>query len=82
MTKFLSDSDIQFIWNNSASTITKMTDYKVVPTPQNYQLWYTYSAQSDLNLTKVVDSMIAKQIPFNEEINEKPGADGGPISSL
>lgn len=71
MAKFLSDSDKEFIWNNSSTTLTYMTENKVVPSPQNYQLWYTYSAQSDLNLSRVMESMVAKKIPFNEEVNEK-----------
>lgn len=71
MTKFLSDGDKEFIWNNSGTTINKMTEFEVLPTPKNYHLWYTYSAQSDLNLTKVVDSMVAKKMQFNEELNEK-----------
>lgn len=71
MTKFLSDSDKEFIWGNSSNTISVMTEYQVVPTPKNYHLWYTYSAKSDMNLTKVVDSMIEKKMTFNEELSEK-----------
>ena len=71
MTKFLSDNDKEFIWQNSGNAMSMMTEYQVVPTPRNYQLWYTHTAQSDLNLSKVIDSMIAKNVPFNEELNEK-----------
>lgn len=71
MTKFLSDSDKEFIWGTSSSTINVMTEYQVVPNPKNYHLWYTYSARSDLNLTKVVDSMIEKKMTFSEDLNEK-----------
>lgn len=71
MTKFLSDSDKEFIWGTSSNTINVMTEYQVVPTPKNYHLWYTYSAKSDMNLTKVVDSMIEKKMTFNEELSEK-----------
>lgn len=71
MTQFLSDSDKDFIWNNSGVTINKMTENDVVPTPKNYHLWFTHSAQSDLNLSKVINNMIAKKMPFNEELNEK-----------
>ena len=71
MTKFLSDSDKDFIWNNSEKTVDIMTEYTVVPTPKNYHLWYTYSAQSDLNLSKVIDNMVAKKMSFNEDLNEK-----------
>ena len=39
--------------------------------PKNYHLWYTYSAKSDMNLTKVVDGMIEKKMTFNEDLNEK-----------
>ncbi len=71
MTKFLSDNDKEFIWQNSDNTISMMTEYKVVPTPKNYQLWYTHSAQSDLNLSKVLENLIAKNMDFNEELNDK-----------
>ena len=71
MTKFLSDSDKDFIWSNSEKTVEIMTEYTVVPTPKNYHLWYTYSAQSDLNLSKVIDNMVAKKMSFNEDLNEK-----------
>lgn len=71
MTKFLSDGDKEFIWSNSDATVNKMTEFEVLPTPKNYHLWYTYSAQSDLNLTKVVDGLVAKNMPFSEELNEK-----------
>ena len=59
------------MWSNSGTAINYMTQYEVVPSPKNYHLWYTYSAQSDLNLTKVIDSMVAKKLPFDEELNEK-----------
>lgn len=71
MTKFLSDSDKDFVWSNSGKTINVMTEYEVLPSPKNYQLWYTYSAQSDLNLTKVLNNMISKKMKFSEDINEK-----------
>lgn len=71
MTKFLSDNDKEFIWQNSDNTMNMMTEYQVVPTPKNYQLWYTHSAQSDLNLSKVLENLIAKNMDFNEELNEK-----------
>ena len=71
MTTFLSDGDKDFIWGNSDRTINVMTEYEVLPNPKNYQLWYTYTAQSDLNLTKVLDNMISKKMKFNEDLNEK-----------
>lgn len=71
MTKFLSDTDKDFIWNNSSNTLSLMTDYEVVPNPQNYHLWYTHSANSDLNLSKVINSMITNKKDFNDELNEK-----------
>ena len=71
MTKFLSDNDKEFIWNNSSSAMSMMTEYEVVPTPKNYQLWYTHTAQSDLSLSKVIESMIDRKIPFDEDLNKK-----------
>jgi diguanylate cyclase len=71
MTKFLSENDKDFIWNNSGLALNLMTNYEVVPTPKNYHLWYSHTSQSDLNLSKVIESMVAKKITFSEEINEK-----------
>ncbi|MCC3861115.1 GGDEF domain-containing protein [Pseudemcibacter aquimaris] len=71
MAKLLSEADKDFIWSTSANTIKVMTDFKVLPTPKNYHLWYTYSAKSDVNLNKVVDGMASKNMSFNEEISEK-----------
>lgn len=71
MSKFLSDTDKEFIWANSGDALNLMTEYEVVPTPKNYQLWYTHTAQSDLNLTKVLESMMNKKMTFSEELNEK-----------
>lgn len=71
MAKLLSDADKEFIKSTSGNTIKVMAEYKVLPTPKNYHLWYTYSAQSDANLTKVVDGMVSKNMTFNEEISDK-----------
>lgn len=71
MTKFLSDNDKEFIWQNSGNALSMMTEYQVLPTPKNYHLWYTHTAQSDLNLSKVLESLITKNMEFNEELNDK-----------
>ena len=64
MAKFLSDNDKEFISNNSGLALNMMTTYEVVPTPKNYHLWYTHTAQSDLNLSKVIDSLVIKKNAF------------------
>lgn len=71
MSNFLTSSDSDFINSTSKSALNMMTSYKVAPTPENYQLWYTHSSQSDLNLTKTLENVIAKKIPFDDALNKK-----------
>ncbi len=71
MSSFLTSSGSDFIYSTSQSALTLMTKHKVVPTPENYQLWYTHSAQSDLNLSKTLENLLAKNIPFDDVLNKK-----------
>lgn len=71
MNKFLTSSGSDFINSTSQSALNMMTSYEVAPTPENYQLWYTHSAQSDLNLSQTLENVIAKKVPFNDALNKK-----------
>jgi len=71
MTQFLSSSTADFAQSTSAMTLQLMNDHKIIPTPENYQLWYTHAAQSDLNLSRTIDNLIAKKATFDEKLNLK-----------
>lgn len=71
MSQFLSSSTTEFAYSSSETSLQLMTDYSVVPTPENYQLWFTHAAQSDLNLSRTIDNLVAKNTPFDEKLNQK-----------
>ncbi len=71
MSKFLTSTGTDFINSASNSALTMMTSYKVAPTPQNYHLWYTHAAQSDFELSKTLENVITKKVPFNDDLNDK-----------
>lgn len=64
-------SDMQDITENSTKAITQMTTHQVLPTPENYHLWFTYAGNYDLGLRKIVDKLISDKTPINEVISEK-----------
>jgi len=63
--------DLKDVTENSTKALKKMTTYRVLPTPENYHLWYTYSGNYDLSLSKIVDKLISDKTPINEKISEK-----------
>lgn len=71
MNQFLSSTNIEFAHSNSEDSLQLMLDYQIPPTPENYQLWYTHTAQSDLNLSRVIDNLVTKKAPFDEKLNHK-----------
>ena len=71
MNQFLSSSSYDFANNVSATSLELMAEYKVSPTPENYQLWYTHSAESDLDLSRTLNGIISKKLPFSDELNKK-----------
>lgn len=70
MTSILT-SDPQYIINNSVKTIDQMSSYKISPTPDNYQLWYTYSGNYDLSLSNFLDKLISNNTPIDDVLSEK-----------
>lgn len=64
-------SDPQNIINNSVNTLKYMSSRKIAPTPSNYQLWYTYSGNYDLSLTRFVDKLNSNNAPIDDIVSEK-----------
>ena len=48
-----------------------MALHDIVPTPNNYTVWYSYAAGTMQPLRQSIDALIAKQTVFTEEINEE-----------
>ncbi len=46
-----------------------MSANDVPPTPQNYAIWYTYVAQTNPELMRGIDAIIAQRLPFTEELS-------------
>jgi diguanylate cyclase len=46
-----------------------MATHGVVPTPQNYTVWYSYVAGTMPALSQAIDTLIAKQTNFTDAIN-------------
>ncbi|WP_417318295.1 GGDEF domain-containing protein [Emcibacter sp.] len=68
---FIQDrDDIEFIRETSDKALDFMSEYNIVPTPMNYEIWYTYSAGSDLALSGAINGLIGKATRFNTEICE------------
>jgi len=51
--------------------ITLMDQQNVPANPNNYALWYNYSAEHDANLTKEIESLIAQGVPFDDIVNSR-----------
>ncbi|GAA0585052.1 GGDEF domain-containing protein [Rhizomicrobium electricum] len=43
-----------------------MGDWKVAPTPENYELFYVYAAGTNAALGKIIDTMIREKTPFTQ----------------
>lgn len=71
MKQFLSSSEKDFSSQTSKTSLQLMSLYNVHPIPENYQLWYTHAAQSDLNLSRTIENVISKNMPFSEEMSQK-----------
>lgn len=71
MSNFLNIEDKEFICANSGKALNLMVEFEVSASPKNYHLWYTHTAKSDLNLSKMMDNMIEKEVHFNQDVNEK-----------
>ena len=64
-------SDPHYIINNSQKALKLLQEHKILPTPQNYQLWYTYSGDYDFSLSRFVDKLIINNTPIDDQVSEK-----------
>jgi diguanylate cyclase len=53
----------------SAQALGLMTEHSVPTTPQNYQVWYAYTAQSNPDLNVDMDFILRKNEGFTEALN-------------
>jgi diguanylate cyclase len=51
------------------AALKAMATHSVVPTPQNYALWYAYVAKTKPELQRGMDTVIAQRKPFTEELS-------------
>ncbi|MDG1858270.1 MAG: hypothetical protein P8I94_04155, partial [Emcibacteraceae bacterium] len=59
------------ILKNSMNSFNFMNTHKILPTSENYQLWYSYTAQDDFSLNRVVDKLITNKTSLDEDISKK-----------
>lgn len=62
--------DAAFIREVSDKTLDLMSQYNIVPTPSNYQVWYNYTSKTDLALVKAIDDIISKRKSFTAELSQ------------
>lgn len=48
-----------------------MAEYEVPVTPKNYAVWYKYVSCADEELSRTIDSMIARRDDFTESVNDR-----------
>src|SRR6202789_1521508 len=50
------------------TALALMSDGGVVPTPDNYELFYTYASGANLEVGQVIDKMISERLPFTSDV--------------
>jgi diguanylate cyclase len=53
----------------SAAALERMESLEIPPTPENYTVWYAYSAGQNPDLNKALDVLISNKSPFTAERN-------------
>jgi diguanylate cyclase len=53
----------------SAAALERMETLDIPPTPENYTVWYAYTAGHNPDLTKALDILISNSTPFTPERN-------------
>ncbi|UJF20701.1 GGDEF domain-containing protein [Shewanella sp. OMA3-2] len=48
--------------------VPKMTALNIPVTPENYAIWYEYFAESNLNLKRAIDGLIANKVVFTPSV--------------
>ncbi|GAK32364.1 GGDEF domain-containing protein [Iodidimonas nitroreducens] len=51
------------------SALALMKQHKIPPTPQNYQIWYSYATGRNQSLKTTIDVLISNSCDFNEDRN-------------
>ncbi len=50
-------------------TLPEMSKREIPTTPENYAVWYEYTAGNNLELKQKIDSLIKKNTPFSDKLN-------------
>ena len=50
------------------TALALMSDVGVVPTPDNYELFYTYASGANLEMGQVIDKMFSERLPFTSDV--------------
>lgn len=58
----------EFIRETSHKALNLMSEYNVIPSPMNYQTWFTYEDKTDLSLAYTIDNMIERGTVFDIDI--------------
>src|SRR5688572_10774101 len=51
----------------SAEALGRIAEEKLTPTPENYELWYIYYAQSNADITRAIDVLLSSGQKITEE---------------
>jgi len=68
MSHFMDKDDAEFIRETSDLALDLMSEYNVIPSPVNYQIWYAYAGKTDMSLVQNMENMIDKGITFSNNI--------------
>lgn len=49
--------------------LPKMSELAIPVTPENYAIWFDYFTESNLNLKRAIDGLIANDVKFTPEVN-------------
>lgn len=66
-----SSPETQIVNENSSQALNQMEKKQISPTPENYHLWYTYSGQYDLSLTKIIEKLESENIPIDNRVSRE-----------
>jgi diguanylate cyclase len=50
------------------TALALMSDVGVVPTPDNYELFYTYASGANLEMGQIIDKMFSDRLPFTSDV--------------
>ncbi|WP_394129953.1 GGDEF domain-containing protein [Shewanella maritima] len=50
--------------------VPQMSSLQIPVTPENYAVWYEYFAETNLNLKRAIDGLIANNVVFTPEVNQ------------